>query len=770
MISLSIIIVLLIGFIFYQINIWEKSKTKKLILGVLSLSVWFFLLISLVGYTSGNGWGGELGMWLSGKSVKNFGILFYLSLLLYLNIISIFLISGKFLKKDFVFLTNILLIILILNLFILPHKFGGILTRNFQNLVERYFGKFGKFILGITFLGIFAYLSLLKFNFKEKKRKKEKKEIKRSLEEIEEKIERKKEQESKKAKESIRKEPEEDEWAEFNPKELYQLLEKPEKSESLKGKFLKEIEETKKKIEEKFEEFKIYGKVKGYKIGPVLTLYEFEPAPGIKLSKITSLADDIALRIKMPSVRIVAPLGNTGLVGIEIPNKVRKIVKLRELIETDEFFSDNNPIKFALGVNTMGIPYYADLSSMPHLLIAGATGSGKSVCIHSIITSIILKATPNSVRFLLIDPKRIELSLYEGIPHLVYPVIKEREQSAKVLKRAVKWMEERYKLFAREGAKDLESYNKKNPDKKLPFIVIIIDEFGDLILTLGKEIENPLVRLAQMARAVGIHLIIATQRPSVDIVTGLIKANFPVRIAFYLPSKHDSRTILDMQGAEKLLGKGDMLFIPPTSSQPIRLQGPLTTEKEVKAITNEYIKFHLQKLIYKFFNKKLSDKILNKVIEEEWYISLCRDEKEPGIKEKFMKLIGFISKDFNLPFEFVRNRLEDLKKEYYPNLIDEEILKEIEGEEYKEFEEEIESSQLSDEWDPLLKEVIQFAVNKKKLSATLLQRQFKIGFARAARIIDQLEQLGIVSPPEGNKPRKVLIKPEEVDLIIKKIK
>ena len=208
----------------------------------------------------------------------------------------------------------------------------------------------------------------------------------------------------------------------------------------------------------------------------------------------------------------------------KVPKNVKRYAK-RELIETDEFFSDNNPIKFALGVNTMGIPYYADLSSMPHLLIAGATGSGKSVCIHSIITSIILKATPNSVRFLLIDPKRIELSLYEGIPHLVYPVIKEREQSAKVLKRAVKWMEERYKLFAREGAKDLESYNKKNPDKKLPFIVIIIDEFGDLILTLGKEIENPLVRLAQMARAVGIHLIIATQRPSVNVITGLIKAN-----------------------------------------------------------------------------------------------------------------------------------------------------------------------------------------------------------------------------------------------------
>ncbi|MFZ8846157.1 MAG: DNA translocase FtsK, partial [Candidatus Hydrothermia bacterium] len=325
-----------------------------------------------------------------------------------------------------------------------------------------------------------------------------------------------------------------------------------------------EFEDLSKLIEEKFLEFNIKGKVINWTIGPVITRYEFEPAAGIKLSKIQSLSDDLTLRLKTSDVRITPPLPNKGLIGIEVPNKKRKIVYFKKLIENEEFINSKKPLLFALGVEVDGKPRYEDLSKMPHLLIAGSTGSGKSVCINTIIASLIIKNTPKTIRFLLIDPKMVELSLYEGIPHLLMPVVKDRKMAVKVLKMAVAWMEYRYKLLAKVGAKSLESYNNKTGDYK-PYIVIIIDEFADLILTQGKEVEGPIARLAQMARAVGIHLIVATQRPSVDVITGIIKANFPVRIAFKVPSKVDSRVILDTVGAEKLLGKGDMLYIPPGS-------------------------------------------------------------------------------------------------------------------------------------------------------------------------------------------------------------
>jgi DNA segregation ATPase FtsK/SpoIIIE-like protein len=522
-----------------------------------------------------------------------------------------------------------------------------------------------------------------------------------------------------------------------------------------------EFEDLSKLIEEKFLEFNIKGKVINWTIGPVITRYEFEPAAGIKLSKIQSLSDDLTLRLKTSDVRITPPLPNKGLIGIEVPNKKRKIVYFKKLIENEEFINSKKPLLFALGVEVDGKPRYEDLSKMPHLLIAGSTGSGKSVCINTIIASLIIKNTPKTIRFLLIDPKMVELSLYEGIPHLLMPVVKDRKMAVKVLKMAVAWMEYRYKLLAKVGAKSLESYNSKTGDYK-PYIVIIIDEFADLILTQGKEVEGPIARLAQMARAVGIHLIVATQRPSVDVITGIIKANFPVRIAFKVPSKVDSRVILDTIGAEKLLGKGDMLYIPPGSSESQRLHGAFISEDEIIKMVNKITFDYLsQKFIEKF--SKTNDELIYKIISDGYVSVFCRDD-DIALEEKQNIVCNLIKSYLNVDLkeEEIIQSIEEIRSDYYQPI--EEFSAYVEEEEESEF------LEFSGNYDPLLKEAIKLIAGRKTTSATFLQRKLKIGFARAARIIDQLEELGIVGPADGPKPREVRITPEKVDEILRKIR
>ncbi len=520
-----------------------------------------------------------------------------------------------------------------------------------------------------------------------------------------------------------------------------------------------EFEDLSSLIEEKFLEFGIKGKVVNKMIGPVITRYEFEPAAGIKLSKIQSLSDDLTLRLKTADVRITPPLPNKGLIGIEVPNKYRKIVYFKKLVENDEFINSKKPLLFALGVEVDGKPRYEDLSKMPHLLIAGTTGSGKSVCINSIIASLIIKNTPDTLRLLLIDPKMVELSLYEGIPHLLMPVVKDRKYAVKVLKMAVSWMEYRYKLLSKAGVKSLESYNAKTNDYK-PYIVIIIDEFSDLILTQGKEVEGPIARLAQMARAVGIHLIVATQRPSVDVITGIIKANFPVRIAFKVPSKVDSRIILDIVGAEKLLGKGDMLYISPTSSEPQRLHGAYISEDEIVHMVHKIIADYLNK---KFLDKfsKTDEQLINKIIEDGYVSVFCRDD-DLAIEEKQEALSNLIKGYLKLEIsnEQIIQIIEEIRSKYYEAIDEFSAYVEEDKEDIEDF---------SGNYDPLIKEAIKLIATRKTTSATFLQRKLKIGFARAARIIDQLEELGLVGPADGPKPREVRISPEKLDEILKRI-
>ncbi len=527
-----------------------------------------------------------------------------------------------------------------------------------------------------------------------------------------------------------------------------------------KTKIEEDVEDLSRLIEEKFLEFGIKGKVVSKTIGPLVTRYEFEPAAGIKLSRIHSLADDLTLRLKTSDVRITPPLPNKGLIGIEVPNNHKKVVYFKKLVQNEEFINSKKPLLFALGVEVDGKPKYEDLARMPHLLIAGSTGSGKSVCINTIISSLIIKNTTSTVRFLLIDPKMVELSLYEGIPHLLMPVVKDKRLAVKVLKMAVAWMEHRYKLLAKVGAKSLESYNLKTKDHR-PYIVIIIDEFADLILTQGKEVEGPIARLAQMARAVGIHLIVATQRPSVDVITGIIKANFPVRIAFKVPSKVDSRVILDTIGAEKLIGRGDMLYIPPGSSELQRLHGAYISEEEIYHLTNKIVFDYLnQKFIEKFSNS--NEELIHNIIEKGYISIFCRDD-DIALEEKQIIVSNLIKEYLNLEIsnEEIIQTIEDIRSEYYQPI-----------EEFSAYisEEEEEISNFSGNYDPLIKEAIKLIAGRKTTSATFLQRKLRIGFARAARIIDQLEELGIIGPADGSKPREVRISSEKLEDVLKRIK
>ncbi len=426
-------------------------------------------------------------------------------------------------------------------------------------------------------------------------------------------------------------------------------------------------------LEARLKEFNIEGKITQVQSGPVITMFEFEPAAGIKISRVVALSEDLGRAMGGLAIRI-SPIPGKSPIGIEVPNRARAIVSIKEIISSSSFVKNPSRLSIAIGVNIYGKPLVADLANMPHLLVAGTTGSGKSVSLNSMIMSILYKATPDEVKMLMIDPKMIELSSYENIPHLIHPVITHPKEATDALKKMVFEMEKRYKLIAENGAKSIDSYNKKvSDDEKLPYIVIVIDELADLMYTASSEAEAAIVRLAQMARASGIHMIIATQRPSVDVITGIIKANFPTRIAFRVTTKVDSRTILDTNGAESLLDKGDMLMLLP-GSRMVRLHGPYISEEEIKNVT-EFIR-----------SQHIPDYSMFETLETE----MVRIEQEAELNER----------------------------------------------------------------DDLYQKVISWAESVGQVSISSIQRKFKIGYNRAAGLMDQLEEDAMVGPPKGaGKPR-----------------
>jgi len=428
-------------------------------------------------------------------------------------------------------------------------------------------------------------------------------------------------------------------------------------------------------IKQKLEDFDVEGDIKQVHPGPVVTMYEFEPAPGVKINRVVSLSDDLALALKAQSVRI-SPIPGKATIGIEVPNRQRENVSLREILSSESFKKSNSKLTLGLGKDISGSPVVADLAKMPHLLVAGATGSGKSVSINTMVMSILYKATPAEVKMLMIDPKLLELSAYEEIPHLVSPVITNPKESAEALKKMVIEMERRYRVLAEKAARNIESYNNQvGEEEQLPYIMIVIDELADLMFTAAADVEDSIARLAQMGRAAGIHLILATQRPSVDVITGIIKANFPARISFQVSSKVDSRTILDSHGAEHLLGKGDMLLMFP-GARIIRVHGALIAEEEIKAVT------------------------------------------------KFVKAQG--KPDFTL--------LENIQQM-----------------------DEMGADEKSGERDEMYLKAIEFGELSGEVSISSIQRRFKIGYNRAARIMELMEEDGYVGPPKGaGKPREFL--------------
>lgn len=442
------------------------------------------------------------------------------------------------------------------------------------------------------------------------------------------------------------------------------------------------------KLERTFLSFGVKAKVTEVHLGPAVTKYEVLPDTGVKVSRIVSLADDIALALAASGIRIEAPIPGKSAIGIEVPNSSVAVVSLREVIEAKENNRPDSKLMISLGRDVTGQAMLAELNKMPHVLIAGSTGSGKSVCINGIIVSILMRAKPHEVKMMMIDPKMVELNVYNGVPHLLAPVVTDPRKASQALKKVVSEMERRYELFSHTGTRNIEGYNEhievwneENEEKhpRMPYIVVIVDELADLMMVASSDVEDSITRLAQMARAAGIHLIIATQRPSVDVITGIIKANIPSRIAFAVSSSIDSRTILDGGGAEKLLGRGDMLFLPAGVAKPVRIQGAFVTDAEVEAVV-----------------------------------------------------------------DFV---IEQQKAQYQEEMIPSEI----------------EEVAPHEETDDYYDEAVQLVTDMQTASVSLLQRRFRVGYSRAARIVDQMEMRGVVGPPEGSKPRQVLISKDETD-------
>lgn len=459
----------------------------------------------------------------------------------------------------------------------------------------------------------------------------------------------------------------------------FNLLNQPVKVDSTQIK--QEILDNAHVLEKTFESFNVKAKIVHTCQGPAVTRYEIEPAAGVKVSRIVNLSDDLALKLAAPGIRIEAPIPGKAAIGIEVPNKNVSMVPHREALECQDFLNAKSKLTVALGKDIAGQTILADLAKMPHLLVAGATGSGKSVCINTLITSILFKARPEEVKFILVDPKVVELSTYNGIPHLLTPVVTDAKKAASALRWAVQEMERRYGLFATQGVRDITRYNEMVQDDKLPYVVIIIDELADLMMVAPVDVEDAVCRLAQMARAAGLHLVIATQRPSVDVITGIIKANVPSRISFAVSSQIDSRTILDMAGAEKLLGKGDMLFYPVGAAKPLRVQGSFISDQEVEKL-----------------------------------VQFIKQQEEPQYTEEVTAVeLQSDSKSSSSEFE-----------------------------------------------DELLPEAIRLVLENGQASSSMLQRKFRIGYTRAARLIDMMEDMKIVGPNLGSKAREIIMTSDEV--------
>jgi len=471
---------------------------------------------------------------------------------------------------------------------------------------------------------------------------------------------------------------------------------------------------------EKLRTFNVESTLAGRTTGPVVTQFEVIPAPGVKVNRIENLEKDLALAMRARTVRIVAPIPGKGAVGVEIPNPVPRSVSLREILESRAFRSARGDLPLALGMDLHGAPYVSDLGRMPHALIAGATGSGKSVCLNTVITSLVYRHTPETLRLLLIDPKMVELSTYADLPHLRHPVVTDPKDAAGVLKWAVLEMERRYALLSENGVRSLAEFNRRvrkgvplrrvdaageegDPDRwlyregVLPFVVVVVDELADLMMAVQSEVERPLTLLAQKARAIGLHLIVATQRPSVNVITGLIKANFPCRMAFRVASKVDSRTILDQNGADALLGDGDMLFLPPGQSSPVRIQGAYISTEETDQLLDWYRELRA---------KKLAEGI-----------------EPPGGEADILEIVRANEGDSG-------------------------------GEE---------SGRIGGEWDDLFREAAELCIRSEGGSTSLLQRRLKIGYGRAARIVDQLHDAGVLGPPDGSKPREVMMTLDQLE-------
>jgi S-DNA-T family DNA segregation ATPase FtsK/SpoIIIE len=457
------------------------------------------------------------------------------------------------------------------------------------------------------------------------------------------------------------------------------LLDSPKAGQ--KGMGIASVKANARKLEQTFESFGVAVKVVNAQIGPAVTQYEVQPAVGVKVSKIVNLADDIALALAAKDIRIEAPIPGKSAVGIEVPNTEVAVVTLREVLESQEFSLNDSKMTIALGRDISGMPIVGNLAKMPHLLVAGATGSGKSVCVNGIITSILYKAKPSEVKFIMVDPKMVELNVYNGIPHLMAPVVTDPRKAAYALKKVVAEMEHRYELFSKTGCRNIDGYNALMNEKgaqPLPYIVVIVDELADLMMVAPGDVEDAICRLAQMARAAGIHMIIATQRPSVDVITGVIKANIPSRIAFAVSSQVDSRTILDSGGAEKLLGRGDMLYLPVGASKPVRVQGAFLSDAEVERVVT--------------YAKSQG--------EANYTVDLTAPQGDGG------------------------NGAEE-------------------------------------ELDELFYDAVNLVIDSQQASVSLLQRKLKVGYARAARLVDQMEDRGFVGPFEGSKPREVLVTREQ---------
>jgi DNA segregation ATPase FtsK/SpoIIIE, S-DNA-T family len=441
-----------------------------------------------------------------------------------------------------------------------------------------------------------------------------------------------------------------------------------------------ELQDNAETLRRKLLDFEVEGRIVQVSPGPIVTSYEFEPAPGVKISRVVNLADDLALGLKAAAVRIVGPIPGRGTVAIEVPNAELALVYLREIFASPDFAESKKRLPLALGKDVTGGPVVSDLTAMPHLLVAGATGTGKSVGLNAMILSILYTTTPAEVRFLMIDPKRLELSVYEGIPHLLAPVVTDAKEAAARLRWIAGKMDERYRLFQNRQVRNIEGYNKAvEPAERLPYWVVVIDELADLMMVSSGDVQVSLVRLAQLARAIGIHLIIATQRPSVDVVTGLIKANFPTRIAFQMASKVDSRTVLDANGAEQLLGRGDMIFMPPAANKHLRVHGAWVTDEEVKAV--------------------------------------CQFVRGQG---------AAVYEEVELPVEAAGDG---------------------EGGE-------------GAERDDLYWECVRLVIGQRQGSISFLQRRMALGYPKAARFIDMMEQDRIIGPGQGAKPREILVGPE----------